>query len=83
MKKYYVDFEVIPKKSYETKRKTDKYSVFAKSDGEALGIIKWYAPWRQYCFFPENNTVWSKGCLSEVQDFLAKLMLERTKKVKA
>lgn len=46
MKKY-VDFEII-----EHKPKTNVYEVRAKSDDFVLGKIKWYAPWRQYCFFP-------------------------------
>ena len=48
MKKY-VYFELIDKKP-----KTNVYEVRTKSDDFVLGIVKWYFPWRQYCFFPVN-----------------------------
>jgi hypothetical protein len=43
---------------------------------EELGIVKWYAPWRQYCFFPSWKDilnyalVFSSGCLRDIVDFL-------------
>jgi hypothetical protein len=36
----------------------------------AIGIVRWYYPWHQYCFFPSNNTVFSDGCLADIRDFL-------------
>ena len=59
------------------KPKTSVYAVFSKSNGKELGRIFWYAPWRQYCFFPVSETVWSRGCLQQIQDFINKLMEER------
>ena len=59
-----------------TRPKTNIYGVFSKSSGDRLGIIKWYASWRQYCFFPELDTVWSKGCLNEVNYLIEKFMNE-------
>lgn len=40
-----------------------------------MAFIKWYAPWRKYCFYPapDTETVWSSGCLADIQDFLDKL----------
>lgn len=60
-------------------RKTREYFVMSKSQGVRLGVIKWYGSWRQYCFFPVPGaeTVWSAGCLTDIQDFLAKLKEER------
>ena len=69
--KSYIDYELI-----EEKPKTDVYQVYSRSSFDELGIIKWYAPWRQYCFFPEEGTVWSKGCLNEVNDLIKKFMEE-------
>jgi hypothetical protein len=34
------------------------------------GIIKWYAPWRRYAFFPEGETLYDAGCLTEIAAFL-------------
>lgn len=31
-----------------------------------LGIIKWYAPWRCWCFFPEPDVVFSADCMEEI-----------------
>jgi hypothetical protein len=38
--------------------------------GYRLGIIKWFGRWRQYCFFPEPQTVFSEGCLQEISEYL-------------
>ena len=35
-----------------------------------LGTIKWYGAFRQYVFYPDEGTVWSKGCLEIVNGFL-------------
>lgn len=55
----------------ERKPKTEVWEVRTKSDNSLLGIIKWYAQWRQYCFFPEQETVWSFGCVDDIRFFLA------------
>ena len=36
-----------------------------------IGTIEWYGPWRQFIFHAQPNTVWSTGCLADVQDALA------------
>ena len=63
----YIYFEVI-----EEKPKTKVWSIFNKTNLSQLGILKWFGGWRQYCFFPESETVWSVGCLQNVIDFIAK-----------
>ena len=45
--------------------------------GMALGKVRWYGPWRGYCFFPTHGTVWSAGCLREVEGEIDRLMAER------
>jgi hypothetical protein len=37
-----------------------------KKSGGTLGYIEWYGPWRQYCFFPEGDTVFNRTCLDEI-----------------
>jgi len=59
------------------KPKTNVYTIFSKSSGDRLGEIKWYAPWRQYCFFPDEETIWFKGCLNEINFLIKKFMDER------
>ena len=61
----------------EKKPQTWVYGVVSHRWGVKLGLVKWYAPWRQYCFFPHNNTVWAKNCLTEVNEFIEGLMNER------
>ena len=69
--KSYIDWVLV-----EEKPKTDVFIVFSKSSLEELGTIKWYAPWRQYCFFPLEGTAWSLGCLNEVGHMLIKAKAE-------
>lgn len=71
----YIEMEKIIIKN--KKRKTDIYSVKSKSSAWEIGKIKWFPSWRQYCFFPESNTIFSKGCLDDISDFLEQLKQER------
>lgn len=51
--------------------KTKTWSVSSTFNGSYLGTVRWYAPWRKYCFFPKGgDTVFDQGCLAEVCDFL-------------
>ena len=65
----------------EDKPKTKVFAIVGKSDFEQrLGVIKWYGPWRKYCFFPDEETVWDVNCMAEVMVFIENLMDERRKK---
>jgi len=46
------------------------FSVTNNSSGTQIGMIGWYPRWKQFVFFAESNTVWSAGCLADVQGFL-------------
>jgi hypothetical protein len=61
-------------------KKTKLFVVVNKSSITGIGCIKWYAPWRQYCFFPNEGTVYSAGCLDDISDFIGSLMAERKQK---
>lgn len=66
----------------ERKRKTNVYEVLAVSDNTFLGIIQWYPPWRQYCFFPytdfeRGGLIFSSGCLQQIREFIGQLMVEQ------
>lgn len=59
-------------------RKTKIYTlVNQKNELIHLGIIKWHAAWRQYCFFPEDETVFNKTCLKDIMCFLEDLNKKR------
>ena len=60
------------------KRRADLY----ENKGYVLGHIKWYSPWRQYCFYPSPSCVFNNGCLGDISAFIKGLMEER-KRVKA
>ena len=70
----YITFRELP---VAPGRKTKTYKVQTASDGTLLGLIMWHRPWRQYCFFPRDTTVWSPGCLRDVETFIDGLMAER------
>lgn len=54
--------------------KTTKWSCQNKHHGEELGIIKWHPSWRQYCYFPMIQAVYSAGCLDDIADFIRNLI---------
>lgn len=58
-------------------RKTPIVYVCSKRTGAALGQIRWYGPWRQFCFYPEPATIFNKGCMVEIQNQIGLLHEER------
>lgn len=70
----YMKFHVTPDCNY---RKTKTVDIQNKSSGVILGTIKWYPGWRQYCFLPAADCVFSKGCLEDIGTAIAELMNER------
>ena len=52
------------------KERTLTWGVSSRSSGDFLGMIEWYAPWRQYCFSPDEGTVFSRGCMAEIMKFI-------------
>ena len=59
-------------------RKTDTW-IIKGSNVLVLGIIRWYGPWRQYCFYPAHDTVFNKECLNDIYDFITQIMNARKK----
>ncbi|KKL86924.1 hypothetical protein LCGC14_1939890 [marine sediment metagenome] len=58
--------------------KTSKWEVVSKS-GSNLGYIKWFARWRQYCFFPYEGTVFNRECMRDINVFIESQMNARKK----
>ena len=59
------------------KGKTTRWEVRNKHNGALLGLVKWYPPWRQYCFYPNADAVFSHGCLENTTAHIKRLMGER------
>ena len=57
--------------------KTEIWNIISKSSEFILGQIKWYGPWRQYCFFPSPNSVFNNGCMDDIKKFINNLMSAR------
>ena len=38
-------------------------------NGTALGYIRWFRVWRQYCFFPGEETIFARRCLRDIANF--------------
>ena len=69
MKKY----KFITMTLIEQKPKTGVYQVNNNFSGYELGIIKWYAPWHQYCYTSTCEAVYNVGCLEDINDFIKSL----------
>jgi hypothetical protein len=63
-------------------KKTKNFCCLNNSRGASylLGSVHWYAPWKEYCFFPRAEVVFSGGCLKDINDFLEQLKAEREEK---
>ncbi len=57
--------------------KTSVWSCLSNRTKDELGMVKWYPSWRQYCFFPHPETVYSTGCLEDIKDFIRQLKQSR------
>lgn len=75
------DYKYITMIKIEDKPKTSVFAVESKHEDQ-LGIVKWFAQWRQYCFFPEDDCVFSKGCMDDINHFIAELHQLRKIEVK-
>ena len=65
------DYEYIHFAHAERKPKTEVWWCTNRTNGARLGIVKWHGQWRQYCYFAEGDTLYSKGCLDDISDFLS------------
>lgn len=62
--------------------KTQVFGVFTKAGISALGVIKWYAPWRAYAFFPNAGTLYEPVCLRDLATFCEQQTRERRAEVR-
>lgn len=61
----YLQFSVV-----QIRPKTLVWACRNLKSGALLGTVKWYAGWRQYCFFPDSDCVFSGGCLLDISRFV-------------
>lgn len=64
----------------DPKKKTDTWACIKRYPDTHLGVVKWYGPWRQYCFFvgaSPHEFIFSVGCLRDISEFIKSLMAER------
>ena len=69
MRYKFIHFTVV-----QAKPKTEVYACRNNSTGDELGIVKWYAPWRSYAFFPAfGDLVFNAGCLIDITHFMVQM----------
>ncbi len=57
--------------------KTDIWNIISKKSGLILGRIKWYGPWRSYCFYSSPNCIFNVSCMDDIKKAIQELMLLR------
>lgn len=62
----------------EDKPKTAVFSCRNTSGDYEIGVVKWNPGWRQYCFFPSSDTVFSTGCMEDICKFISTIKAMRT-----
>ena len=77
MSKSYIDFLDISAQHSNLHKKTKTFVVKNRELNEVIGVIKWHGAWRQYCFFTEGSMLFCKSCLSDISDFIQRLMDDR------
>jgi len=60
-----VEYEYINFKLAAEGKKTNVYHCHSNRNESILGFVRWYGAWRQYCFYPEPETIFNKGCLND------------------
>jgi hypothetical protein len=68
-----LDYEYLIFVVQQSTGKTSRYHCTTKSAGALLGEVKWHSPWRQYCYFPQIQAVYSAGCMTDIAHFVKQL----------
>lgn len=78
----YKHIKMVDESNLHPKKKTKTFAIHSNSSGDILGWIKWSGNWRQYVF--ETHIIYpcifSRSCNLDINNFIDKLMNERTKK---
>jgi len=54
-------------------RKTAVWCCFNKNGYYSIAAIAWSKQWKQYCFLPEDDMVFSISCMGDIIDFIKQL----------
>ncbi len=74
-------FEYIHFVKVAEKPKTSVWECRNNKSGFVLGVVKWYGPWRQYCFSQVAILgVFNAGCLDNIAEFIRSLPRKSGKK---
>jgi hypothetical protein len=58
--------------------RTKQWVVLSASSRQSLGEIRWWSPWRRYCFYATvAGAIFDAECLMELRAFLQARMQER------
>ncbi len=57
--------------------KTKTWDVVTINEKTFLGQIRWYYRWREYCFYPFDNTVFALNCIKDIASFIELQMKAR------
>lgn len=60
---FYITEEILPN------RKTPIYNII-NNNNLKIGQIRWYGPWRKFCFYPDSDTIWDNNCLQDVLNII-------------
>lgn len=71
----YLDFCLMPRG--DSAKKTDTWEVRNKRTNDLLGEVRWYAPWRKYCFYVHQRSVFDDKCMQEIASFMTRQMAKR------
>ncbi len=67
-----------PRLKFVPVRSTGKTFIWNILNGQVwLGEVRWYAPWRRYCFYPKAGTIFDASCLREIVWFIDQQMQAR------
>ena len=73
MKECWYEYLWFVEKPRPAGRKTGIYSCRNLNSNNELGEVRWHNHWRQYCYFPTVQAVYSAGCLKDITDFIRRL----------
>jgi hypothetical protein len=76
----WIEFQERPRPNWQGVTKI--WHVTSKEGNDFLGVIKWYSPWRKYCFQPYGNTVYEQDCLRDIATFIETQTKEHREKKK-
>ena len=71
----YIEFDMVGDTG-----KTEIWNIISKSNNFILGQIRWYGPWRQYCFYPTPHTVFNPTCMEDISKQIKELMVKRRRR---